>query len=116
MWAYYNLFQPVLRMQAKTLVQRPGERPHLQRTYDIAHTPLDRLCATNVLPQQQQDALLHWRNGINPRRAHQDIHALLDYIMVLPAATKIQDVHAAVAALDQPVPWPVAALTLQGTG
>ena len=45
MWLYYNFFQPVLHITAKTLVVNDGQRPHVKRRYDTASTPFDRLCS-----------------------------------------------------------------------
>jgi hypothetical protein len=112
MWQYYNLFQPVLRLQSKTQLQRLGERPHWQRRYDTAQTPLQRLCASGMLAHEQQAALLHQRLTVNPRRLHKEIYALLDQIATLPLADTIQDVHLAVAALAQPQRQPVTTLGL----
>jgi hypothetical protein len=44
MWLYYNLFQPVLRLQEKTFVPLAGRLSKVQRHYDQAQTPFDRLC------------------------------------------------------------------------
>lgn len=106
MWLYYNLFQPVLHISEKILVTVPGQRPHVKRRYDPAQTPFERLCATGRLTADQQAQLEQLRRQTNPRRLRQEIYTLIDYIMALPAADSLQDVHEAVAVLNQPMSWP----------
>ena len=53
MWLYYNFFQPVLHISAKTLVVNEGQRPHVKRRYDTASTPFDRLGQANGLPAER---------------------------------------------------------------
>jgi hypothetical protein len=112
MWLYYNFFQPVLHITEKTLVVNEGQRPHLKRRYDTARTPFDRLCATQVLPAAQQQALEQLRQQTNPRRLHQQVHTLLEDVLALPPADSPQDVHETLAALAQPLPWPLEGLPL----
>jgi hypothetical protein len=53
LWLYHNLFLPVMRLQEKRVV--PGDRggpTRVQRIYDQARTPFERLCATSVLQPQ----------------------------------------------------------------
>ena len=50
MWLYYNFFQPVLHISAKTLVVNEGQRPRVKRRYDTASTPFDRLGQAHGLP------------------------------------------------------------------
>jgi hypothetical protein len=47
-----NCFQPSLKLQAKI---PKGEQ--VRRVYDVAQTPLQRLLASGVLPEDQQRAL-----------------------------------------------------------
>jgi hypothetical protein len=112
MWLYYNFFQPVLHITEKTLVVNEGQRPHLKRRYDAAATPFDRLCATQLLAASDQQALEHLRQQTNPRRLHRQVHSLLDYVLALPAADSPQDVHATLADLAQPVPWPASGILI----
>ena len=113
MWLYYNFFQPVLHIREKTLLVNEGQRPHLQRRYDTASTPFDRLCALNGLPALRQQALEQLRQQTNPRRLHQQVHTLLDFVLALPVADSPQDVHETLAALAEPVPWPMDCLPVK---
>ena len=87
MWVYYNLFQPVMRMQEKTYVpQQNTQSAHTKRRYDVARTPFDRLCETDaILPEHkaQLDAL---RRQVNPRQLRRDIYASIDDLFALPGA------------------------------
>jgi len=113
MWLYYNFFQPVLHICQKTLVVNEGQRPHLKRRYDTAATPFDRLCATNVLTADQQQLLTQLRQQTNPRHLHRQVHTLLDYVLALPTAESPQNVHDTLAALAQPLPWPLTSRTVE---
>lgn len=106
LWLYYNFFQPVLHLADKTLVTTDGQRPHVQRRYDTAQTPFERVVATQVLPADRQALLTELRQQTNPRRLRQEIYARIDVIAALPLATTPLDVRAAVAILEQPVPLP----------
>jgi hypothetical protein len=76
LWVYYNLFQPVLHLIAKT---HDGVRTH--RTWDDAKTPFARLLATNTLDAAVRERLERLYAETNPRalrRAIQEgLHALL---------------------------------------
>src|SRR3954447_23517217 len=52
MWLYYNLFQPVLHLVAKTAVGT-----QVRRRWDTAQTPYERLAATGGLPASEQAPL-----------------------------------------------------------
>jgi hypothetical protein len=106
MWLYYNFFQPVLHISEKTLLVNEGQRTHVKRRYDAAATPFDRLCASHVLPADDQQTLYQMRQQTNPRRLHRQVHSLLEYVQALPAADCPQDVRTTLAALAQPMPWP----------
>ena len=110
MWLYYNFFQPVLHISEKILVVDDGQRPHVKRHYDTASTPFDRLCQAKGLPAERQQQLEQLRQQTNPRRLHQQVHTLLDFVLALPAADSPQDVHETLAALAEPVPWPMGCL------
>ena len=87
MWVYYNLFQPVMRLQEKAYFPQQDDQPaHTKRRYDAARTPFDRLCETDaILPEHkaQLDAL---RKRINPRQLRRDIYAAIDDLFALPGA------------------------------
>ncbi len=107
MWLYYNFFQPVLHIREKILVVADGQRPHVKRRYDTASTPFDRLCQVTGLPAERQQQLEHLRQETNPRRLHQQVHTLLSCVLALPVADSPQDVRTTLAALAEPVPWPI---------
>jgi hypothetical protein len=95
MWAYYNLFQPVMHLVEKDIVQQKGQATRVRRRHDKARTPFDRLCDTDaILPahRQQLEAL---RDSINPRRLRLDIYNDIDHILNLPGAElgSTQNVH-----------------------
>ena len=106
MWLYYNLFQPVLHLAEKTLVVSAADRAHVQRRYDVAQTPFDRLCATPALTAERRTKLARLRDTTNPRRLRQDIYDRLDRLWRLPGATAgvTEDVHALLDAIAQPTP------------
>ncbi len=103
MWLYYNLFQPVMHLVAKTLVVA-DDRPHVQRRYDAAQTPFDRLCATQVILPARREKLERLRDATNPRRLRLDIYDHLDRLWTLPGATAggVEDVTALLDAIAQP--------------
>jgi hypothetical protein len=86
MWLYHNFFQPVLRVQEKTSYTAQDGSPHVRRRYGPARTPFERLCATNVLPDDRRRALELLRDQTNPRLLHEEIYALMDELFSLPAA------------------------------
>jgi hypothetical protein len=51
-WEYYNLFQPVLHLVGKEVVD--GK---LKRRWDLAQTPYQRLLASGTLFPRQQERL-----------------------------------------------------------
>jgi hypothetical protein len=86
MWVYYNFFQPVLHLTAKTYLPADGQATHIQRRYDAAQTPFDRLCATDALSEEQHRTLQVLREQTNPRQLRREIYALLDHLVSLPCA------------------------------
>jgi hypothetical protein len=84
MGLYYNLFQPVMRVAEKTWVQDGPQPPRLQRRYDQPQTPFQRLCATGILDEAQEQAILQLRQALNPRQLRRDILALIEEIQALP--------------------------------
>jgi hypothetical protein len=95
MWLYYNFFQPVLRLNEKRAL--PSDRPvtRIQRRYDVAQTPFERLCATGILPEPQRGRLQALRDQTNPRQLRQEIYARLEQLLALPGAGRsvTQDVR-----------------------
>ncbi len=83
LWLYHNFFQPVMRLQEKTYLERQT-RP--RRRYDPAQPPLDRLIAKQVLEKTAQARLLALRAATNPCRVRQTIEQLASQLFTLPAA------------------------------
>lgn len=69
MWLYYNLFQPVMHLSEKI-----GEGDKVRRKWDEAQTPYQRLLATGVLSQEQQERLQTLYEQTNPLRLREEIY------------------------------------------
>ncbi|MBU0510904.1 MAG: integrase [Chloroflexi bacterium] len=96
LWLYDNFFQPVMHLIEKKVVpSSDGSTSPIKRRYDLAKTPFDRLCATGILSQEQQEYLDALRERTNPRQLRKDIYALIDHISSLPNAIpgKTEDVY-----------------------
>jgi len=98
MWLYYNFFQPVMRLREKTTTPSPPSQSQpfrIRRRFDQAHTPLDRLCETDAISEQQKQQLRALRDQTNPRQLRQEIHQLIDQIFLLPGAVpgQTEDVY-----------------------
>ena len=87
LWLYYNFFQPVLRLEEKTVLPNQAGTPSFRLRYGPAQTPFQRLCATGALSQEQKDALQQLYDQTNPRRLRQEIYRQLQYVFSLPGAT-----------------------------
>ncbi len=86
MWIYYNLFQPVMHLVAKELIQEHGKPTRVKRRHDQARTPFDRLCQTSAILPEHRQFLERLRDQINPRRLRQEIYDAIDHIFSLPGA------------------------------
>lgn len=73
MWCYYNLFQPVMRLHAKEIVE--GK---LKRRWDEAQTPYERLKATERLTPEQQVRLQQLYDTTNPLQLREAIYRGLE--------------------------------------
>jgi len=95
MWVFYNLFQPVMRLKEETYLPNSDGTHRLQRRFDTAQTPFDRLCATNALTPQERQRLEQLRDQTNPRELRREIYDLLDKLFETPGATAgvTEDVH-----------------------
>jgi len=95
MWLYYNLFQPVMRLEQKTYLREGGRITRVKRRYDQAQPPFDRLCKTSAISAEDRLQLQTIRDGINPLRLLQEISDLIDELFSLPPAEpdSKQDVH-----------------------
>jgi hypothetical protein len=92
MGLYYNLFQPVMRLQEKTRVMVNGQTK-IRRRHDTPKTPLQRLCDSGVLDDVQMSALKQLRSAINPLELRRQILALIDEIKSMPNAKPGQVPH-----------------------
>jgi hypothetical protein len=86
MWIYYNLFQPVMHLVEKEVIQQDGQPARVKRRHDQAQTPFDRLCITDAILPEHRQQLEVLRDQINPRRLRQQIYDTIDYIFSLPGA------------------------------
>lgn len=104
MWLYYNLFQPVMHLAEKTLVVTADDQPYMQRRYDTAQTPFDRLCATPAILPARREQLTRLRDATNPRRLRLAIYDQVERLWTLPGATAgvVEDVTALLDAIAQP--------------
>ncbi len=96
MWLYYNFFQPIMRLSEKKVFPNPdGRGSIIQRRFDDAQTPFDRLSATKTLSPEHQTQLQMRRDHTNPRQLRQQIYDLLDQLFELPLALPdhTQDVY-----------------------
>lgn len=95
MWLYYNFFQPVMRLQEKTIIRAQDQPTKIKRRFDQARTPFARLCATSSISQERQQQLHALRERTNPRRLRQELFDALDHIFTLPGAVPgvTEDVH-----------------------
>jgi hypothetical protein len=86
-WLYHNAFLPVMRVREKRAVPDPHGGPtHVQRIYDQARTPLERVGAAGVLEPHVREQLEALRDATNPRQLRQEIDDYVDYIASLPCA------------------------------
>jgi hypothetical protein len=70
---YVNFFQPSMK-----LVEKTREGSHVQRRYDTAQTPFQRLVASGVLPAAQQTRLTTLFEGLDPIRLLRQLERLQD--------------------------------------
>jgi hypothetical protein len=87
LWLYYNFFQPVLRLQDKSILLNHHGEAVFRRRHGPAQTPFQRLCSTHILSADQQYELQRLYEQTNPRRLRQDIHRALDRLFRLPGAS-----------------------------
>ena len=72
MWIYYNLFQPVLHLIKKEVID--GK---VKRSWDEAQTPYARLLATGAIGPEQQERLQQLYLQTNPLALRQEIYERL---------------------------------------
>jgi hypothetical protein len=79
LWAYYNLFQPVMHMVSKEVVD--GK---LRRRHDRAQTPYQRLLACGILSPEQQARLTALYVRTNPRQLRTHIYMAVERLWERP--------------------------------
>lgn len=79
LWLYYNLFQPVMHMVGKEVVD--GK---LHRKWDLAKTPYQRLLACNILSTKQETTLADLYVLTNPRQLRKDIYQAVEKLWEHP--------------------------------
>jgi hypothetical protein len=87
LWVYNNLFQPVMHLVEKQVIQQEGRPPRVVRRHDTPRTPFDRLCETNAILPEHKEELEALRDATNPRQLRQEIYNTVDEIVSLPTAT-----------------------------
>jgi hypothetical protein len=83
LWLYYNFFQPVLHLAEKLVGSQA-----VQRKWDTAQTPYQRLLATGALSGEQQARLQTLYDQTNPLRLREEIAQALDALWELGASTQ----------------------------
>ena len=75
MWVYYNLFQPVLHLTAKEVIEGiDGKfKFKVKRKWDEAKTPYQRLCETGGMTKGSAESLAVLHVQTNPRQLRRQI-------------------------------------------
>lgn len=60
--------QPVMRVTEKIVLSAENQPTRIKRRYDQARTPFDRLCETDVIPEEQKEQLRILRDQVKPRQ------------------------------------------------
>ena len=106
MWVYYNLFQPVMRLEEKLHVPaQDGQPARTIRRHDQARTPFDRLCESDTVRPKHRKQLERLRARVNPRQLRQEIYAQIDALFSLPPAQAgtPEDVHQTLVSSSYPL-------------
>jgi hypothetical protein len=77
MWVYYNLFQPVLHLTEKIYKEGEEGKGKIQRKWDEAKSPYERLLQSGVLTHEQQQRLEELYAQTNPRELRKEIYRRL---------------------------------------
>jgi hypothetical protein len=75
MWLYYNLFQPVLHLCEKQMVD-----DKVVRKWDAAQTPYERLLASGLLSRDQQTRFQQLYERTNPLQLRKSLYRQLEAI------------------------------------
>jgi len=86
LWVYYNLFQPVLHLMGKEVVD--GK---LRRKWDQAQTPYQRLLASRILSPEQEAKLASFYAGTNPRQLRKAIYQAVERLWQHPRSANTTD-------------------------
>lgn len=84
MGVYYNLFQPVLHLVGKEVID--GK---VKRRWDDAQTPYQRLLATDILTSTVAAGLAALHTATNPRRLRQQMYDALAHLWEQPTMTTL---------------------------
>jgi hypothetical protein len=84
LWVYYNLFQPVLHLVGKEVVN--GK---LRRRWDRAQTPYQRVMASGILTPEEQGKLAALYQGTNPRQLREAIYHSVEQLWQHPKAPSL---------------------------
>ena len=79
LWLYYNLFQPVMHLVGKEIVDG-----RLHRKWDQAKTPYQRLLTSGILSPEQEKRLAKLHAQTNPRQLRRDIYQTLEQLWSHP--------------------------------
>jgi transposase InsO family protein len=87
MWVYYNLFQPVMRLEEKIYCRAENGLPaRTKRRHDQARTPFERLCETDAITPEHKRQLERLRAQTNPLQLRQALYDQIDLLFSLPGA------------------------------
>jgi hypothetical protein len=84
LWLYYNLFQPVMHMVGKEVVNG-----RLHRKWDRARTPYRRLLASHILSADQESRLAALYVKTNPRQLRKTIYDSLNRLWEIMPSQKL---------------------------
>jgi len=73
LWLYYNLFQPVMHLVGKQVINRK-----LRRKHDLAKTPYHRLLTSGSLSPENKTRLAQLYAQTNPRSLRAEIYEGLE--------------------------------------
>lgn len=88
LWLYYNLFQPVLRLQDKEFVPQENGGYRVRRDYGLAQTPFQRLCAAGTISGEEKAALVQLHRQTNPRQLRVQLRQMAETIVRMPNASR----------------------------
>jgi hypothetical protein len=86
LWLYYNLFQPVMHMVGKEVIE--GK---LRRKHDQARTPYQRLLSSDTLSSQQKTRLAELYIRTNPRQLRKAIYDAIEHLKACSEILKINN-------------------------